>query len=123
MAQDNIRLQGIVLYGHHGVSAAEREVGRLFEVDVELTLDLSAAAETDDLSATVDYATVCELVRRTHEAGPYRLLETFAGRIAREIAEAFPVAEVSVRVRKLHPPVGSPVEAVEVEIRRSAAKK
>jgi len=108
----------IALYGTHGVTAAERQVGRLFEVDVEMQLDLTAAAETDDLGATVDYAAVCEVVRRVHEAGPYLLLEALAGRIAKEIVGVFPVDEVTVRVRKPHPPVGSLVGEAEVEITR-----
>jgi dihydroneopterin aldolase len=118
MARDTIRLTDIALYGFHGVTPAERQVGRLFEVDVELQLDLTAAAETDDLGATVDYAAVCEIVRRVHEAGPWHLLEAMAGRIAKEIAGAFPVEEVTVRVRKPHPPVGSLVGTAEVEITR-----
>ncbi len=116
LGQDTIRIQGMVLYGRHGVSDGEQAIGRIFEVDVELALDLSAAGETDDLEATVDYAAVCEVVRRVHEAGPYRLLEAFAQRIAKEIGEQFPVEAVAVRVRKPLPPVGSVVGAVEVGI-------
>lgn len=122
MGGDSIRLYGITVYGRHGVSAAEREVGRPFEVDVELAADLSSAAEKDDLAATVDYGAICELVRRVNEAGPYLLLEAFAGRIAKEVMEGFAVDEVRVRVRKPHPPVGMIVGAAEVEIRRSRGK-
>jgi dihydroneopterin aldolase len=118
MATDWIRLTDITLYGCHGVTPAERQIGRLFEVEVELKLDLGAAAETDDLGTTVDYAAVYEVVQRVHEAGPYQLLEAMAGRIAKEIIAAFPVEEVTVRVRKPHPPVGGLVGAAEVEITR-----
>jgi len=119
MPLDRIRLSGITLYGTHGVTPAEREVGRPFEIEVELALDLAAAAETDELTATVDYGAVCEAVRRVHEAGPYHLLEALAGRIANTILGEFAVGEVTVRVRKPHPPVGSVVGAAEVEITRA----
>jgi len=119
VARDTIRLRDITVYGTHGVSAAEREVGRPFVGDVELRADLAAAAETDDLGATVDYAAVCALVKRVNDAGPYFLLEAFAGRIAKEVLEGFGVDEVTVRVRKPHPPVGGIVGAAEVEITRS----
>jgi len=119
MANDWIRLTDIALYGCHGVTQAERQVGRLFEVDVELRLDLAAAAETDDLGSTVDYLAVCEIARRVHEAGPYHLLEALGGRIANEVMSAFPVEEVIVRVRKPHPPVGGIVGEAEVEIVRN----
>ena len=121
MSRGRIRLSSISLYGCHGVTPAEREVGRPFEVDVELVLDLSTASETDHLGTTVDYAAVCEIVRRVHEAGPYHLLEAMAGRMAKEILGAFAIDEVTVRVRKPHPPVGSVVGAAEVEISRRAA--
>lgn len=117
---DKIRLRNITLYGCHGVTEAERRVGRPFEVDVELTLDLSAAGETDDLGATIDYAGVCEVVREANEAGPHRLLEAFAERIAKGLLERYPAPAVTVRVRKPHPPVGMLVGAAEVEITRRA---
>jgi dihydroneopterin aldolase len=113
-------LRNISLYGCHGVSAFEREVARPFEVDVELVLDLTTAADNDELGATVDYGEVCRVVRSAHEAGPYQLLEALAGRIAKDILDGFPVHEVTVRVRKPHPPVGLAVDAAEVEVRRSA---
>jgi dihydroneopterin aldolase len=116
---DRIRLLNITLYGCHGVTEEERAVGRPFEVDVELMGDFSAAGESDDLGATVDYAAVFEVVRAANEAGPYRLLEAFAEQIARRLLERFPIAEVTVRVRKPHPPVGGMVEAAEVEITRA----
>lgn len=122
MADDTIRLLDITVYGCHGVTEAERAVGRIFHVDVELRLDLSAAGETDDLGATVDYAAVCDTVRQVNEAGPYLLLEAFASRIAKEIIVRFPVRETTVRVRKPHPPVGTVVGAAEVEITRIATR-
>ena len=84
---DKIRLHDIVVYGHHGVSAEEQAVGRPFEVDVEMALDLRAAGEADDLAATVDYAAVCALVAQVNAAGPYRLLEVFAERVAKEVLD------------------------------------
>lgn len=120
MPEDRIRLHTILVYGNHGVTEAERSVGRPFEIDVELVLDLSTAGDTDDLGATADYGAICQAVRRANEAGPYRLLEAFATRIAKDILSGFPVRTVTIRVRKPHPPVGVLVEAAEVEITRSA---
>jgi dihydroneopterin aldolase len=118
MGEDRVRLRDITVYGRHGVSEEERAIGRPFEIDVELLLDLSAAGETDDLGTTVDYGAVCQVVRRVNEAGPYMLLEAFAEKIAKDVLADFPVREVTVRVRKPHPPVGMVVEAAEVEITR-----
>lgn len=119
MAEDTIRLHNITVYGCHGVTEEERAVGRPFEIDIELACDLSAAGDTDDLGATIDYAAVCQSVRRVNDAGPYMLLEAFAARIANDILASFSVRQVTVRVRKPYPPVGALVEAAEVEITRS----
>jgi len=119
---DRIRVLGIEVYGHHGVTPEERAVGRPFVIDVEVALDLQAAGRGDDLTATVDYAAVCSLVADLNDAGPYHLLEAFAERVANEVLTRFPVQEVTVRVRKPHPPVGMVVQAAEVEITRAAER-
>lgn len=89
-----------------------------FEVDVELVLDLAPAGTTDDLAKTVDYGQVYEVVRRNVESVSYRLLETMAEAISRDILGAFPVDEVVVRVRKPAVDLGGPLDHAGVEIRR-----
>ena len=51
---DTITVRGIQGIGHHGVFAHERAEGQPFIVDVVLSVDTRAAANTDDLSRTVD---------------------------------------------------------------------
>ena len=119
MALDTVSLLNLVVYGYHGVSAEERVVSRPFEVDVEMRLDLRRAGESDDLDATVNYAEVGELVKQVNESGPFQLLEAFADRIAKQILSRYPVAEVTIRGRKPHPPVGLLVAAAQVEITRA----
>ena len=115
---DHIRILGLEVFGHHGVTPEEQTVGRAFAIDVEVALDLRAAGRTDELSATADYGALCALVAHLNDTGPYRLLEAFAERIASEVLTRFSVDEVTVRVRKPHPPVGMVVHATEVEITR-----
>ncbi len=115
---DKIRLLQISLFGYHGCSAEEQAVGQPYEVDVEMALDLRAAGESDDLTATVDYSTVVKLVSDINAAAPYHLLEAFAERIAKDAIRRYPIREIIVRVRKPHPPVGMVVGAAEVEIIR-----
>ena len=119
---DRISLLDIMVYGRHGVSDEEQAIGRPFAIDVEVSLDLRQAGVTDDIGATVNYAALCEVVRQANEAGPCRLLEAFAERIAKEVVASFPVAEVTVRVRKPHPPVGMLVGSAQVEITRGAGE-
>jgi dihydroneopterin aldolase len=115
---DKLTLDDVRFYGRHGVSAAERELGGWFAVDVELGLDLAAAALSDDLAATVDYR---RLGRRIVDIGtgePVNLLERLAGLVAEAVLREFPAREVTVRVRKLTPPLDGVAAIPGVEIRR-----
>lgn len=118
---DCIRLRNMVFYTHHGVLAAEREMGQRLEVDVELRLDLSEPGSTDNLAATVDYAAVYALVRRVVEEQRLNLIEAVAEAVARGILSACRPEQVTVRVRKPNPPVGGVVDCAEVEVVRTLA--
>jgi dihydroneopterin aldolase len=111
-------LQNIQLEGRHGYEDDERETPQPFEVDVELLLDLQPAGVSDDLTKTVDYARVFEIVARIVETLSFRLLEAIAETISSEILAAFPVDEVVVRVRKPAVQLGGPLDHAAVEIRR-----
>ncbi len=119
MPRDCIRIVNMSFYGHHGVEESERELGGRFAVDVELYLDLEPAGSTDDLSKTVDYKAVYELVRQIEGARNYKLVEALAHDVAESIIAQFAVDEVVVRVRKQSVPLGGLIDHTEAEIRRS----
>ncbi len=113
-----VRLVNAVFYAHHGVMPEEHRVGRRFEVDVAIDLDVTAAALADDLAQTVDYERVYQIARRVVTEQKVYLIERLAHLIAREVADAFPVATaVEVTVRKPDPPVGGTVSRAEVTVR------
>jgi dihydroneopterin aldolase len=104
------------LVGHHGVGEEERERGQLFAVDAELEFDFP---HRDDLAETIDYVSVIERIREVNEAASFRLIETFAQAIAKEILKDFrQVRRVCVRVRKLKPALapGVALDAVAAEV-------
>lgn len=108
----------MVFYGFHGVSPAEKETGRRFEVDCILSVDLAQAGKSDELTDTVDYAAVYDKVANLVQNRSFALLEGLATGIATEILDAFPVIEVTIRVRKLIPPISGQIECIEVEVTR-----
>ncbi len=117
MSGDKIRLQGMVFYGYHGVSPAERELGQRFVVDLEVERDLSAAAASDDPNDTADYSRMFETVREVVEGPGRKLLEGVAEEVARRILSDFNVDSVRVRVKKPHVPMRGAVlshSAVEI---------
>ena len=117
--KDCIRLSGMSFYGYHGVTAAEKETGGLFEVDCELEVDLADAGHSDRLADTVDYHKVYSVIRETVEGKAFSLLEGLAGRLATKILDTFPVYQVTLRVRKMKPPIPGYVKHIEVELTRT----
>jgi dihydroneopterin aldolase len=115
---DRIVVAGIRELGVHGVLPEEQTRPQPFEVDVELSVDLSAAGTSDALEDTVDYAAVCEAVSRVVRSESYRLLERLATRVAEVCSVDERVTGVGVTVRKLHPPVRTMVDHVGVHIER-----
>ncbi len=116
MAQYRISLENIRLYGYHGASENERELGQRFEIDVELEADLTDAVQTDSMTRTVNYEKVYRLVEREVVGKKYHLLESMADKIARDILDQFDVTEVLVRVRKPSVPIAGSIDHVEVEV-------
>ncbi|MBM3472446.1 MAG: dihydroneopterin aldolase [Armatimonadetes bacterium] len=116
--RDRITLHNMHFYGHHGVGAAERDLGGRFSFDIELVRDLTRPGETDDLSDTVDYQAVYDLVAQIQRRG-FCLLEALALNIARGILETFDVDEVTVRARKQSVPLGGLIDCAEVEVTRT----
>jgi len=116
--KDVIRICGMSFYGYHGVTAAEKETGRSYEVDCELEADLVDAGHSDELKDTIDYAEVYELVRATVEGTAFALLEGLAGALAIKILDRFPAYRVTLRVRKMVPPIAGHIKFIEVEITR-----
>ena len=94
---DRIRLVNMTFYGYHGVSAAEKETGRRFEVDCELAVDLAEAGKTDRLKSTIDYSAVFDLIADIVQNKSYALLELLATALVSTVLGAFPVIEVACR--------------------------
>ena len=115
---DKIILKGIQFHGYHGVAEAERQLGQKYEIDLELTTDLSAAGKTDDLTHTINYAEVVQLVIEIGTQGSFQLFEALAETIAAAILARFQIEEVRVAVKKLSPPIEPTLTYAGVEIYR-----
>jgi dihydroneopterin aldolase len=115
-----IRIKNAVFYAYHGVGKDEQNLGGKFEVDVDLKTDFSAAVVSDSLKQTVNYEQIYLLVKTLVNEKKYYLIETLAETIADGVLEKYSnVNEVSVRLRKPHPPVKGVVDYVEVEVTRN----
>ncbi|MGL4173013.1 MAG: dihydroneopterin aldolase [Actinomycetota bacterium] len=119
-ALDRIAVQGIQAFGWHGVLPAERENGQDFLVDVELHIDASAAARSDNVADTAHYGDVAQRVANIVAGPAVDLIETLAHTIASVILTEWPIVRVvDVVVHKPAAPIPVPGQ-VSIAIRRYA---
>jgi dihydroneopterin aldolase len=117
---DRIFISGLSLHAHHGVMPYEGKVGQTFTIDLELDIDLAAAARSDKVADTVSYDKVVECVSAAFVAQKYRLIEAAAGKVADAVLAAFPrVQAVRVTIHKPHAPIAATFSDVGVTLVRS----
>jgi dihydroneopterin aldolase len=117
---DKIQFKNIKLYGYHGVFPEEREIGQYFYIDVEASVSLKRAGISDDLADTIDYSKIYGIIKCINENNKFRLIESFAHVISREILSMFEeIKNITVRVRKPDAPIDGDFEWVGIEITRS----
>ena len=122
LIEDRVTLTGLEVFAHHGVFDFERSEGQRFIVDVELTVDLAAAARSDALDRTVHYGDLATAVSRAVSSHPVDLIETVAERVAR-VGLGFPAAEVArVTVHKPDAPIDAAFGDVSVTVVRRRAE-
>jgi dihydroneopterin aldolase len=105
---DRIFIKGLSLHAYHGVMAYEAKVGQSFTIDLELEIDLSAAARSDKVVDTVSYDKVVECASEVFRSHRFRLIEAAAGKIADAVLAAFArVTAVTVTIHKPHAPIAA----------------
>lgn len=97
---DRITLRGLRAYGRHGNDTGERDRAQPFDLDLALDLDLAAAAHSDDLRDTLDYAALARRVAAIVEQTSYRLLERLAADVAAALLDDARVRRVEVTIAK-----------------------
>lgn len=116
---DRITLTGLRARGHHGVYDFERAQGQEFAVDVELEVDLTPAAQSDDVADTVHYGELAERLVAIVTGEPVNLIETLAGRLLDACLADPRVGAATVTVHKPGAPIPHEFTDVSVTLRRS----
>lgn len=119
MLMDEIRIERLKVYAHHGYFADEKWNGQNFELSVVLKLELQNAGVSDAISNTVDYAAVCEFIAAKMTEQTFDLIETVAEFLADSLMDQYEtVQETSVEVRKPDAPISLEVSYVSVKVTR-----
>ena len=116
---DCIRIINLKIPGRHGVYEFEKEKDGLFELDVELFLDLKSAGKSDDLAKTVNYGEAVGIIMDVFNSKDRNLIESVAEDIAEELLSKYSISKVMIRIRKPHAPISANFDTVEVELERA----
>lgn len=115
-----ITLQGMEFFAYHGCNKGERKTGNKFIVDITFYAQTDQAEKSDDLSKTVNYKNVYEVVKN-EMAIPSRLIEHVARRIMDVLIKKIPnIKDINIAVAKLNPPLGGKVEKVQFSLQHKA---
>ncbi len=115
---DRIEIRGLRVLGTHGVLPEEQVRRQPFVLDLTVGLDTRAAAASDDLSDTVDYAGLAARAAAVVERERHQLLERLADRVCYALLEDRRVDEITVTIAKPQAPLGLDAYAVAVTITR-----
>lgn len=120
---DKLEIRDLECFCHHGVIKEENVLGQKFLVSVSLFGDSRPAGNSDDLSFTVDYAEAAHFVNDLMGQKSYRIIETAAETICRELLTKYKLARsVEVTIKKPWAPILLPMDTVAVTVYRQWTK-
>jgi dihydroneopterin aldolase len=111
-----ITVEGINVYAYHGCLEEEGKIGGNYRVDVYMKTNFAEAALLDDLSKTIDYVEVYDIVK-AEMAIRSKLIEHVGQRIMDRLQQRIKnLKSCRVRVTKYNPPMNGDIEKVSIEI-------
>jgi 7,8-dihydroneopterin aldolase/epimerase/oxygenase len=119
-SMDQIFIEGFVGQTVIGIHDTELHHPQPLVIDVRAGLPRAGACDTDRIADTIDYGKVCERLRRLLAEHRLKLLEALAENIAEILLREFGACWVRVKVVK--PRKFDDVQAVGVQIERSAPR-
>ena len=114
--QTYIRIEKLKIRAFHGVLDQERRTGGDFIVSLRIGYPWQQAMESDDVSDTLSYAELANIVRQ-EMAVSSKLLENVAQRICNAVIREYPETEsVSIDIKKIAPPMSADCDGAGVRI-------
>ncbi len=117
--KDQIRIQNLEVYAHHGVFPEEAKLGQKFLVDAVLYSDLREAGFSDQIRASVDYGFVCRYITEFMKKNTFQLLESVAEHLSEALLLEIPkIDSIDLEIKKPWAPIALPLDTASVKIRR-----
>lgn len=114
--QGKVVLEGLEFHAYHGIYPDERSSGNKFEVDIAVNTLFDETAFHDELSGTINYEDIYDIVKMEMEK-PSKLLESVAHIIGQRILDTFESAtNAEVTISKFNPPIGGVCRKAKVSV-------
>lgn len=116
---DEIRIDNLKVFAHHGYFQEEKDKGQNFYVNAVLYTDLSIAGKSDKLEETVHYGLVCEFIADYMQRHTFDLIEMAAEQLAKALLLHFKgIHSLDLEIRKPEAPIDLEFQSVSVKIHR-----
>ena len=112
-----IRMCDMEFYGYTGCLPEEKIQGQNFVITCTMVCDSLPGTVTDELSDTVNYAEVYEIIKKETEESHCNLIEHLAYVIANKVLKVSElISEVTIKVSKPEAPIDGKFKAMETEV-------
>lgn len=111
-----IRIHNLQFYTFNGVLSEERRNGQRLAIDVFIDYPIETLVCDDDLSTTINYADIRDVIENFVNGHSYKLIETLANELLKYLLDHFSVDCVTLRIRKYSVPMPGIFDDVEIEV-------
>ena len=116
---DAIVIRDLRVDVHIGIHRREQHVVQAVSIDLEIGVPGSAVFASDKVADTIDYEQVAQRIRELAKSGHFRLVETFAERVAQLLIRDFGAPWVKVSAAKVGILANAKLVGVTIERRKS----
>ncbi|MDR2700651.1 MAG: 2-amino-4-hydroxy-6-hydroxymethyldihydropteridine diphosphokinase [Nitrososphaerota archaeon] len=117
---DKILIEGVKVWGTHGVLESERNSPQQFTVNMEIWVDNEKSYFSDNLQDTVNYADIYDIIKTVIETQSFMLIERLSYVI---IEKTFSydarILNIKLQVMKNKPPLNGQIAYTGVEIEKN----
>ena len=91
-------INNLEIFANHGLFEEENKLGQKFIFDIECELNYKKALFSDEMTDSISYADIADVVVKTATTNTYNLLERLSGEILKNIVNEFTQIE-KIRLR------------------------
>ena len=113
-------IDNLEVFANHGLFEEENKLGQKFIFDIECELNYKKAMFSDEMTDSISYADIAEVVVKTATTNTFNLLERLAGEILKNIFTEFSQIEnINLKINKPGAPIKYHFEKCGVEVKTS----